>query len=129
MRPAAADVDASIRIHLVTVIGSEVKLLGHMLRHYRQMGIGSFLINAHLRYRDDPIMREIEWFTDEFGCSLTSISIGEWSDELNTQIYSASRKHRRESTEARKFDAMTIRRVVVVFSLDFGRGPKASWRR
>lgn len=82
-----------MNIHLVTVIGDDVRLLPHMLRHYRRIGIDSFIVNVHLKHENDPIIDEARRVTDAFGCGISSISIGEWSDELNSRLYSSSKKH------------------------------------
>jgi hypothetical protein len=82
-----------MKVHLVTVIGADVTILPHMLRHYRGIGIDSFLINVHLKSEDDQIIHDVRKFTDEAGCGISSVSVGKWSEELNWQLYSASRKN------------------------------------
>ena len=82
-----------MKIHLLTVIGSDVKVLPHMLRHYRRMGIDSFLINVNLDYPDDPVMDEVRKTTDEYGIEISRIHIGPWTNEVNTQLYAESREN------------------------------------
>jgi hypothetical protein len=71
----------NVQVHLTTVVGSFVKVLPHMLAHYRDLGISSFLINVHLSYRDDPIIKEVERVTTEFGCCIASVTVGDWNLE------------------------------------------------
>jgi len=82
-----------MKVHLVSVIGSDIKLLPHMLRHYRQMGIDSFLISLNLGYPGDPMIEEARRFMDEFGCEIYNVHVGEWTNEVNTRLYAESRKN------------------------------------
>jgi hypothetical protein len=83
--------DQKVKVHLVTVVGSDVKLLPHMLRHYRRMGIESFIVNLHLEESHDPVRRQVERITQEFGCDISNVIIGKWSNRVNRQLYSQSR--------------------------------------
>jgi hypothetical protein len=80
-----------MNITLVTVVGSYIGQLPHMLDHYRKLGVNSFVINVHLQHRDDPILTEVERVVSEFGCAISSISVGKWSDALNEELFNRSR--------------------------------------
>jgi Glycosyl transferase family 2 len=80
-----------MKLHLVTVIGAYVEILPHMLRHYRRMGIESFIINVHLQHPADPILNQVVSITEDFGCQISSVTVGRWSDEMNSELYASSR--------------------------------------
>jgi hypothetical protein len=65
-------------VHLVTVAGSHVDILPHMLEHYRGLGIESFFVNVHLSSEADPVYEQIREITRRFGCGIASVQVGDW---------------------------------------------------
>lgn len=82
---------SNMNVRLVTVVGDYAKPLPFMLSHYRKLGIESFIINVNLKTQDDPILSEVRRYTDDLGCSISSITIGKWSEALNLRLYNQSR--------------------------------------
>lgn len=82
-----------MQIHLLTVIGSDVKVLPHMLRHYGRMGIDSFLINVNLDHADDPIMDDVREALAEHDIEVSRIQIGPWNNDVNTRLYAESKEN------------------------------------
>src|SRR5258706_16136190 len=60
-----------MRIHLTTAVGGYVRVLPHMLRHYRALGVESFFVHVNLLHEDDPILDQVRAL-----CDVTSVSIG-----------------------------------------------------
>jgi hypothetical protein len=58
-------------VHLTTAVGGYVKVLPHMLRHYRALGVDSFFVHVNLLDEDDPILDEVRAV-----CEVTSVSVG-----------------------------------------------------
>lgn len=75
------------RIHLATVIGGYIKVLPHMLKHYRELGIDSIFVNVHLTRPDDPILDEVQAVVDDVGCGIHSASVYEYTPQRNTEIF------------------------------------------
>lgn len=65
-------------IHLVTMVGGKIDVLGHMLEHYRALGIESFFVNLHLAQPEDPAREQVEAITRRFGCGIASVTVGNW---------------------------------------------------
>lgn len=63
-----------MRIHLTTAVGDYVKVLPHMLRHYRGLGVDSFFVHVNRFTDDDPILDEVRAVTRDAGCEVTSVS-------------------------------------------------------
>jgi hypothetical protein len=80
-----------MQIHLTTVVGSFIEVLPHMLAHYRELGLSSFLVNIHLSDPKDPILEVAEQVTVKFGCGIASVTVGEWQRE-QVGIYERSRQ-------------------------------------
>jgi hypothetical protein len=80
-----------MNIHLVTVIGSNVSLLPHMLTHYRRIGIESFIINVNLQDENDPAKGEVDKYISELRLGDTEIIVNNWverwSDITNATLY------------------------------------------
>jgi hypothetical protein len=74
-------------VHLVTVVGGYVGVLPHMLAHYRDLGVESFLVHVQAIRRDDPVLEQVEEITRDFGCGIASITIGEWLHNTNRELY------------------------------------------
>lgn len=80
-----------MNVHVVTVVGAYAKQLPLMLNHYRRLGVKSFIINVHTQRREDPLLSEVERIVDDFGCKISSVSVGGWSEALNEELYNRSR--------------------------------------
>ena len=80
------------RIHLATVVGGYVKVLPHMLEHYRALGIDSIFINAHLARQDDPNFAEVQTIANNIGCGIHSASVYDYTPKRNTEILASLRE-------------------------------------
>ena len=78
-------------IHLITLAGAHVDVLGHMLEHYRGLGIESFFVNLNLSDEKDPIREQVEEITRRFGCGIAGVTIGDWH-LLQQQVYLKQRE-------------------------------------
>jgi len=58
-------------IHVTTAVGGYVKVLPHMLRHYRALGVESFFVHVNLLDDNDPILDKVRAV-----CEVTSVSVG-----------------------------------------------------
>ncbi len=82
-----------MRIHLVTVVGSNAVLLPHMLEHYAALGFDSIQINVHLETYDDPLLDRVQAISREFGAEIASIFIGKWVQTVNPFLYEQTKRH------------------------------------
>jgi hypothetical protein len=78
-------------VHLVTVAGSHVDILPHMLEHYRGLGIESFFVNVHLSSEADPVYERIREITRQFGCGIAAVQVGDWQS-LQQGMYALQRE-------------------------------------
>lgn len=78
-------------IHLTTVAGSFVRVLPHMLNHYRELGITSFFVNVHLSHDRDVILEEAQEITNRFGCGIASVVVGDWQSN-QVEMYARFRR-------------------------------------
>jgi len=62
-----------------------------MLAHYRELGVLSFFVNAHLSHPEDAALEEVKEVTNKFGCGIYSITVGEWQRQ-QVEIYAKSRQ-------------------------------------
>lgn len=83
---------AARRIHLVSVVGSYVEVLPHMLAHYRGMGIESIYLAVHMERTQDPVHDQVEQVAREFGCNIHETEIGPWRPGTNPAIYTRIRR-------------------------------------
>src|ERR1044072_2353874 len=82
-----------MKIHLASTIGHSVKVLPHMLNHYRSLGINSFILSVHLSHPADNFLHDIENVTRRFGIEISTVTVGDWQ-ELEQSIYrQAMQKH------------------------------------
>lgn len=88
-------------MHLVTVVGGYVDVLPHMLAHYRGLGVESFLVHVHASRRDDQVVRQVQEMTQDLGCGIASVTIGEWLHSTNRELY-------RQALETRPGDWFVI---------------------
>jgi hypothetical protein len=78
-------------IHLVTLAGSHVDVLAHMLEHYRSLGVESFFVILNLADELDPVREQVEEITRRFGCGIAGVMIGDWH-LLQQQAYLTPRE-------------------------------------
>lgn len=82
-----------MRIHLITVIGSHVELLPHMLAHYREeIDFDSLLVNINLESMDDPLYGRIVEVCRQYGARIFSVYAGPWLEHVNTFLYAQARQ-------------------------------------
>lgn len=79
-------------IRLVTVVGSYVKVLPHMLAHYQNLGVDGIELNVHLNGREDPIYEEIEAIARRFGLRIHAVASGPWLSCVNPDLYAKARR-------------------------------------
>ena len=75
-----------MKVHLTSTIGHSVKVLPHMLNHYRSLGIDSFVLNVHLSHPADTVLHDIESVTRRFDLEISTVTVGDWQ-ELEQSIY------------------------------------------
>ncbi len=83
-----------MNIHLVTVVGSDVELLPHMLAHYAGFGFDSLLVNVHLEKYDDPLLARVQEISTEFGAEICSVFVGKWLQCVNPFLYRYTRRQK-----------------------------------
>jgi hypothetical protein len=79
-------------IHLVTVVGSRLDLLPHMLRYYRGIGITSLLVNLHLDTYQSPLFHKACAICKTFGATIDGVFIGKWLQGVNPFLYWQTRR-------------------------------------
>ena len=78
-------------VHLVTVVGGHIDVLGAMLAHYRAMGIESIFLNLHLSSDADPVRDQVGAIARKDGCGIASITVGDWQNVLQ-ELYLRQRE-------------------------------------
>jgi hypothetical protein len=81
-----------MKVHLITVIGSHLDLLPHMLSHYKAAGIDSLIVNLQIEHYSDPLYAEAVDVCREFHATLYSVYIGPWLQHVNTFLFSQARE-------------------------------------
>jgi hypothetical protein len=83
-----------MNIHLVTVVGSHIDLLHHMLQHYRQIGVDSLTINIHLETYADPLYGQILDIAKQYDGEIGAVYAGKWLQSVNPFLYGQAREKR-----------------------------------
>lgn len=79
--------DEETMIHFVTVVGSRLDLLPHTLKHYRDMGITSLLVNVHLDGYKSTFYEHAAAICEPFGAKIVNVFAGRWLQEVNPFLY------------------------------------------
>jgi hypothetical protein len=83
--------EANVNVHLVTVIGTHLGvhlgIFAEMLKHYRQLGIESLLVNLQPHEFDDAFHREVRTIVMRYGGRIDSVFVGPWGQSVNTMLY------------------------------------------
>lgn len=74
-------------IHMTTVVGNHLTVFEHMLRHYKEMGIDSLLINVHLDEYESPLYCRIKAITERFHAKIVNVFVGKWLQAVNPFLY------------------------------------------
>lgn len=74
-------------ISLISVVGGSVEVLPHMLKHYREIGIGRILLHVNLSSDLDPAYEIIAKSANCYDAKIVSRSIGPWWAAMNTVQY------------------------------------------
>jgi hypothetical protein len=82
-----------MRIHLVTLIGSHVDVLPHMLEHYRAEGVELFSVNVHLAHDDDRVLDDVRSVTVRAGIDIESVYVGNWQAYETSAWLASMRMH------------------------------------
>jgi hypothetical protein len=83
-----------VNIHLVTVVGSHIDLLPHMLHHYRELGVDSLIVNVHLEKYGDPLYEAVLEVTRAYDAEIGCVFAGKWLQSVNPFLYAQSRDKR-----------------------------------
>lgn len=75
-----------MQVHLVTVVGSDLRVFPFMLEHYARLGITSFRVNVHLRSEDDPALEVARAATSRVGCSVERVMVGQTFLHLKREV-------------------------------------------
>jgi len=62
-------------------------MLDHMLRHYRESGIDSLLVNIQLEDRGDPLYEQVHAISKKYGAQINSVFVGKWLQSVNPYLY------------------------------------------
>jgi hypothetical protein len=65
-----------------------------MFQHYREQGVREIVVNAHARYREDPILNRLDTIAADYDAKVTTLSIGPWTEGLNPLLYKTARHGR-----------------------------------
>jgi hypothetical protein len=76
-----------MNVHLVSVVGGYADVLPHMLAHYRGLGVESFFIHVHASHEGDPVLEQVTEIVRNFGCGISSVTVGEWLHNTNRKLY------------------------------------------
>jgi hypothetical protein len=76
-----------MNIHMVTVVGNHLTMFDHMLRHYRDMGVDSLLVNVHLERYGDPLYEDIRVVSRRYHAEIVSVFVGNWLQSVNPYLY------------------------------------------
>lgn len=74
-------------IHLITVVGSRLDLLPHMLRHYRTLGVDDMTVGLHLESMSSIFYNEAASICESFGANIGPIYVGSWYPGVNPFLY------------------------------------------
>jgi hypothetical protein len=77
----------TMKVHLVTVVGGHLTIFDRMLKHYRDMGIDSLLVNVQLEHYGDLFYEKVSAITKRYGAKITSVFVGKWLQSLNPYLY------------------------------------------
>jgi hypothetical protein len=76
---------------MVTVIGNHLGVhLGvfdRMLRHYKNLGLDSLLINVQPDEYDDGFHAEVRSIASRYNAHIVSVFVGQWTESVNTFLY------------------------------------------
>jgi hypothetical protein len=71
-------------VHLLTVVGGgDSILLGHLVEHYRALGIESFFVIRHAESTADPDYEPIAHYARQSGISLYDTWLGPWDGKIH----------------------------------------------
>jgi hypothetical protein len=76
-----------VNVHLVTVVGGYTQLLDCMLRHYRDMGVDSLLVNVQLETYGDDLYKEVQVVASRYNAEIVSVFVGKWNQSVNPYLY------------------------------------------
>ena len=79
------------KVHLVTVVGSHLEILPHMLTHYRNLGVDSITVSIHLNAYDDLLYTRARRVCEEYSADILSVYAGKWLECVNQFLYHEAR--------------------------------------
>lgn len=74
-------------LHMTTVVGGDLAVLEHMLRHYKDIGIDSLLINVHLDEYGNPLYGRVRSIARRYRADIVSVFVGKWLQSVNPSLY------------------------------------------
>ncbi|MEN9601615.1 MAG: hypothetical protein RIS56_1221 [Verrucomicrobiota bacterium] len=83
-----------MKINLISVVGEDVQVLPHLLRHYRNEGVTDIMLHVHGTGDGDPILARVADLAKGAGAEVASKSIGKWWASINTIYYANHRLSR-----------------------------------
>jgi hypothetical protein len=81
-------------VHLISVIGGDPSVVPHMIQHYRDLGIESFILIRHAESRDSETYARAEAIVRDAGLSFAKTHVGPWDDDLNGRLIEAEMMER-----------------------------------
>jgi hypothetical protein len=82
--------ETAMNVHLVTVVGSYIDVLPHMLGHYKQLGVQSLIIHLHTSSCHDELIEKARSIVKMYDTDLASITVIPWSENINPLLYRMS---------------------------------------
>jgi hypothetical protein len=76
-----------MNIHLVTVVGGHLSVFNHMLRHYRDNGIQSLLLNIQLEEYGGPTYEDVKVVAQRYGARINAVLAASWLTSVNAYLY------------------------------------------
>jgi hypothetical protein len=74
------------RVHVVSMLGGDVAVVPHMIGHYRELGVESFVFIRHAESAGDAVYEAAERVVRDAGLSLHHTHVGPWHEDLNAAL-------------------------------------------
>jgi hypothetical protein len=79
--------DNKVTLHMTTVVGNHLVVFEHMLRHYKDSGIDSLLVNIHLDKHEDELYRNVRRIALRYHADIVAVFVGKWLQSVNPYLY------------------------------------------
>jgi hypothetical protein len=76
-----------MKIHFTTVVGSHLSVFDQMLKHYKNLGLESLLVNVNLDQIDDDLYPAVCEICRKYRAEVVSVFVGKWLQSVNPFLY------------------------------------------